>query len=295
MLGGPFCEPRFQRPIFMSNSSATPSWQNVVARLECALSSDGRRFLGAFAVEGYRLLERAISAGAPIEYVIVSESEYRAPSARMAKILREAERLLGGVVCVPESVMHKLGEGRTLGAIHALVRLTPECDLGRWMDSLKTGGLGLRLLVLEEMMDPGNVGALMRTAHALGVAGLVAIGGTDPFHPRAARTSMGSVFRLPVFRVKTRNEVCVALRARGVPMVGAATEAAIELPDADFTGDKMALFVGNEGQGLSPETRAEMDCLVKIPMSEAIDSLSVNAATAVILYAMMPRVRAKAR
>jgi tRNA G18 (ribose-2'-O)-methylase SpoU len=69
-------------------------------------------------------------------------------------------------------------------------------------------------------------------------------------------------------------------------MVGAATEAAVELPDADFGEQPMALFVGNEGQGLSEETRAELDCLVKIPMSEAIDSLSVNAATAVILYAM---------
>lgn len=279
--------------MFMSSSSATPSWQNVVARLECALSSDGRRFLGAFAVEGYRLLERAISAGAPIEHVVVSEREYRAPSARMAKILRDIEQLVGPVVCVPESVMEKLGEGRTLGAIHALVRLPAECDLGRWMDSLEAGGLGFRLLVLEEMMDPGNVGALMRTAHALGVAGLVAIGGTDPFHPRAARTSMGSVFRLPVFRVKNRNEVCVAFRARGVQMVGAATEAATELPDADFKGDKMALFVGNEGQGLSLDMRTELDCLVKIPMGDAIDSLSVNAATAVILYGMMPRLRAQ--
>lgn len=251
--------------------------------------------MGAFAVEGFRLLERAISAGAPIEHVVVGEREYAAPSARMAKILRDIERLVGSVVCVPESVMEKLGEGRTLGAIHALVRLPAECDLGRWMDSLGADGRGLRLLVLEEMMDPGNVGALMRTAHALGVAGLIAIGGTDPFHPRAARTSMGSIFRLPVFRVTTRNEACVAFRARGVQMVGAATEAATELPDADFKGDRMALFVGNEGQGLSLETRTELDCLVKIPMSEAIDSLSVNAATAVILYAMMPRIRSKAQ
>lgn len=270
----------------MPSSLLSPSWKHVVARLEAALSSDGRRFLGAFAVEGFRLVERAMSAGAPIEHVVVGESEYAAPSARMAKLLRAAERLYGPVVCVPESVVERLGEGRTLGAVHALVRLPLEGDLSQWLDSVVCDGRRVRLLVLEEMMDPGNVGALMRTAHALGAHALVAIGGTDPFHPRSARTSMGSIFRLPVFRVKNREEACALLRSKGVQMVGAATEAAIELPDADLKAEAMALFVGNEGQGLSGDLRSELDSLVKIPMSEAIDSLSVNAATAVILYAM---------
>jgi len=244
--------------------------------------------LGAFAVEGYRLVERAISAGAQIEHVVVGEAEHRDPSPRMVKIIEMYERLYGPVVCVPDAVVERLGEGRSLGAIHALVRMPVGGgdELCTWLDSSEGEGRGLRMLVLEEMMDPGNVGALMRTAHALGVGALVAIGGTDPFHPRAARTSMGSVFRLPVFRVKDRGQACAYLRSRRVRMVGAATEAAIELPDADFGVQRMALFVGNEGQGLTAETRAELDCLVKIPMSEAIDSLSVNAATAVILYTM---------
>ena len=270
----------------MPSSPRSPSWKNVVSRLESALSSDGRRFLGVFAIEGFRLVERAMSAGAPIEHLVIAESEHAAPSARMAKLLRQAEHLYGPVVCVPDSVVERLGEGRTLGAVHALVSLPLERDLSRWLDSVVCEGRGVRLLVLEEMMDPGNVGALMRTGHALGANALVAIGGTDPFHPRSARTSMGSIFRLPVFRVKSRDEACALLRSKGVQMVGAATEAAIELPDADFTAERMALFVGNEGKGLSAEARAKMNCLVKIPMSEAIDSLSVNAATAVILYAM---------
>lgn len=255
------------------------------------MSSDGRRFLGAFAVEGFRLLERAMSAGVEIEHVVVGEAAHRDPSPRMAKIIEMSERLYGPVVCVPDAVVERLGEGRSLGAIHALVRMPVGggSELSKWLDAAECEERGLRILVLEEMMDPGNVGALMRTAHALGVGALVAIGGTDPFHPRAARTSMGSVFRLPVFRVKDRGQACACLRSRGVWMVGAATEAAIELPNADFGVQRIALFVGNEGQGLSSETRAELDCLVKIPMSEAIDSLSVNAATAVILYTMGPR------
>jgi TrmH family RNA methyltransferase len=232
-----------------------------------------------------------MSAGAQIEHVVVGEGEYRSPSARMAKILGEAERLYGPAVCVPDAVVERLGAGRSLGAVHALVRMPVGGgrELCAWLDSAVSGGRRLRLLVLEEIMDPGNVGALMRTAHALGAGALVAIGGTDPFHPRAARTSMGSVFRLPVFRVPSRAEACAHLRSRGVRMVGAATEAAVELHAADFGAQQVALFVGNEGQGLSAETRHELDCLVKIPMSEAVDSLSVNAATAVILYAMTPR------
>ena len=135
-------------------------------------------------------------------------------------------------------------------------------------------------------MDPGNVGALLRTAHALGVEAVVALGGSDPFHPRATRTSMGSVFRMPILRWDRADSLLALLRAHRVLTVGAATEASDLLPQIQFPNRTIALFVGNEGKGISASLRAQLDQLVAIPMGASIDSFSVNAATAVILYAM---------
>jgi len=136
------------------------------------------------------------------------------------------------------------------------------------------------------MMDPGNVGALTRTAHAMGVACVVALGGTDPFHPRAARTSMGSIFRVPIIRLPNIDPLLPLFRANQIFTVGATGDASTLLPKASIPGQTVALFVGNEGKGLSPTIRASLDLLVAIPMSDTIDSFSINAATAVVLYAI---------
>jgi len=136
------------------------------------------------------------------------------------------------------------------------------------------------------MMDPGNVGALLRTSHAMGVSAVITIGGTDPYHPRAARTSMGSIFRVPILRLPSVDPLLPLFNLHNIFMVGATPEAQTPLPSATLPNQALALFVGNEGKGLSSSVRKVLDLLVAIPMSNSIDSLSINAATAVILYAM---------
>ena len=100
---------------------------------------------------------------------------------------------------------------------------------------------------------------------------------------------MGSVFRVPVIRWESTETLLALLRQHRVLTVGAATEACVLLPEARFADGSMALFVGNEGKGISPTLRDQLDQLVAIPMEASIDSFSVNAATAVILYAMTHR------
>jgi len=97
---------------------------------------------------------------------------------------------------------------------------------------------------------------------------------------------MGSVFRVPIIRLPNIDPLRPLLREYNVFTIGATGNAPTLLPKASIPGQTVALFVGNEGKGLSPTIRASLDLLVAIPMSDTIDSFSINAATAVVLYAI---------
>lgn len=270
----------------MSSATHKTPWQHVVADYRRALSVGGRRQLGLFAIEGFRLLERALATATPLAHVLVGHEEFNSPGPRLSGLLGRLAAQNSPITLVPDSVLGELTEGRTFGAVLALAAVPASPDLAELLSDWEQRPGHRKLLVLEELMDPGNVGALIRTAHALGVDAVVALRGTDPLHPRSARTSMGSIFRVPIIRWSSTEELLAMLQRHGVLTVGAATEASVLLPEARFGCRAVALFVGNEGKGISPALRQALDQLVAIPMGDSIDSFSVNAATAVILYAM---------
>lgn len=270
----------------MPNPPQNPSLRRVVADYRRALSPGGQQQLGLFAIEGFRLVERALSNETRIAQVLVGQDASASPTPRLAALLKRLEEKGIPLTRAPDPLIAELTEGRTLGGLLALAALPETPNLEQLLERWARDSTTRKLLVLTELMDPGNVGALLRTAHALGVEAVVALGGTDPFHPRAARTSMGSVFRIPVLRWDSAETLLDLFRKHGVRTIGAATEGCVLLPDARFDHHAMALFVGNEGKGLPPQLRGCLDQLVAIPMSRSIDSFSVNAATAVILYAM---------
>jgi TrmH family RNA methyltransferase len=140
------------------------------------------------------------------------------------------------------------------------------------------------LLVAVNVEEPGNVGALVRTALASGADGFIGVGCTDPFHPKAVRTSMGSVFRLPMARHPETTALIQACHGAGLQTVGAKTTTGVPLPRAAFSDRGTALFVGSEAFGLEPEVCSKLDLEVTIPMGSEVDSFAVNAAAAIALY-----------
>ena len=149
-----------------------------------------------------------------------------------------------------------------------------------------------RVIVLEDVVDHTNVGAIFRSAAALGVdAVLVTPRCADPLYRRSIRVSMGTVFQVPWTRIDPW--------PRGIEMLHEAglTVAAMALSDdsvslADLEADppeRLALVVGTEGDGLSHRTVAGADLTVRIPMAGGVDSLNVAAASAVAMWALRPR------
>jgi TrmH family RNA methyltransferase len=147
-------------------------------------------------------------------------------------------------------------------------------------------------LLLDAVQDPTNVGILVRSAMALGAAGVWAgSGSADPFKVVALSRSAGAAFHLPIRTECTESFLAWAKEAR-VALVGADAEG-VPAPRLPRTERPVVLAVGNEGQGLSPQVREACTALISIPMAPAWDSLNAAVAGSVLLYALSPLSRPK--
>ena len=149
-----------------------------------------------------------------------------------------------------------------------------------------------RLAVLENVMNPTNIGAFFRSAAALGMDGvLLTAAGSDPLYRRAARVSMGNVFLVPWTYLPAGEDWTALLRAQGFKTAAMALrEDSVPLSDPALNREeKLAIVMGTEGDGLASDTIASCDYTVRIPMSHGVDSLNVAAASAVAFYQLGQR------
>ena len=177
----------------MSNQD---DWRGMVEQVRRTGTARGRAGSGWFSIEGIRLHERALRAGWQVESAVLGQSFGLAASSRIQTLIHDLEKVGCRLVTVPDEVMVELTGGRDLGAIIGLLQIPDPPALN---DVVAGGTYGAPLLlVAADVKDPGNTGALMRTALAAGATAFVACGISDPYHPKALRTSMGSLFKLPV-------------------------------------------------------------------------------------------------
>lgn len=229
---------------------------------------------GLFIAEGAVVIRRAADAG------------YRPRSFLLA------ERWLGGLAEVLASwpdvpvyiVTERLAEEVTGFHVHRGALASFERRTTRPLASVLDAR---RLILCEDIVDHTNVGAIIRCAAGLGWDAVVlAPGAADPLYRRAIKTSMGTVFALPWVRMTDAGADLAALRTAGFTLGALAlTSDAIELGGYD-PPDKLAIMVGTEGSGLSKRWLDAADVVLRIPMSNGVDSLNVAAATAIACYAL---------
>lgn len=144
-----------------------------------------------------------------------------------------------------------------------------------------------RIVALDGVQDPGNLGTIWRTADAAGFqALLLGAGGADPLSPKVQRAAMGSGFRVPFCHAPELAETLIALRKRGYRVF------ASDLSGADFyarpdAGEKFVLVIGNEARGISAAVREAADCRVKLPMRGGAESLNAAVAAGIMMYELM--------
>jgi len=232
---------------------------------------------GVFAAEGVHLALEALAAGAAIEAAVVSPRLSESDEGRDL-----ARRLLAAGIEVHEAsaaTLDALQDARSPQPVVLIVRQVPPS-----LDAVLTGRGGTPLLVVAcGVQEPGNLGALLRTADAAAATGFVATPGSASLtHPRAVRASMGAIFRLPAVEAELA-ELLARVKSRQFRVLGADARSAVTYETAVW-GGPIALFLGGEGAGLPQEVVTRLDLGVAVPMAPGVESLSVNAAAAVLLF-----------
>ena len=140
------------------------------------------------------------------------------------------------------------------------------------------------LIALDHIQDPGNVGVIIRSAEAAGASGAIVLPGTsNPFSPKALRSSMGSAFRFPLTDTIDAGAAINAARSRQLTLVAADARATRAYTDYDWSRPTL-IFFGNEGSGVGLEILDACEITVRIPISPSVESLNVSAAAAVMLF-----------
>src|SRR5262245_44433301 len=234
-------------------------------------------------LEGVRLVEEALDAGAHFESIaFTSDLE----STERGLALKDA---LQRVPCrgaeLNKQVMDYMSDTENPQGIAAIVA-RPHFTLDEVFEREPQ-----LLVIADGLQDPGNIGAIVRTAEAAGATGLVSTTGTvSPFNPKAMRASMGSALRLPIVVSQTPEAIARACSQLGINIL-CASPTAVESPrpksisytDADFRKG-FALVMGSEGGGIPSNVLADAGQFVHIPMAPSVESLNVASSTAILLY-----------
>jgi TrmH family RNA methyltransferase len=237
----------------------------------------GRERRGLALAEGVRLVEEALGAGVGIRHAAVSPALEGTPRGATLKTA-----LVGAGVPLVEMDDRTLAELADTEHPQGVIAVI---EPPRWsLDTLRPAA-GDVVVVLDAVQDPGNVGAIARTALALGARGLIALKGTAELtNPKVLRGSMGALFRLP--STSSTDAECLAWAER----VGAAlwiTDSAGEAPGGQRLTAPVALVLGNEGAGVRPALERAASRRLAIPLKSGVESLNVAVAAGILLYEVL--------
>ncbi len=221
-------------------------------------------------LDGPRPLQTALDCDADVECVFVRPDRLDAVSELVGETAE--------VVEVDPRALDRLADSDTPQGVLATIR-----RVDRSIDDIAERS---RVVVIDRVQDPGNAGAIVRTAAAAGFDAVVAGTGTaDLWSPRAVRASAGTVFALDVVRRIEPVDALRALGSAGHTRIATAADAAIDV-DGLGQADKMTLVLGSEAHGVSAESLSEVDQQISVPMAPPVESLNVAVTAGIVMYRM---------
>jgi TrmH family RNA methyltransferase len=259
------------------------SIQNELIKEVLALhSKKGREEHGKYMIEGMKLFEEAISSGEIIESVFVSETFPQKnlleenSSAELKKYIKNLN-----IYEVSAKIMKNISDTETPQGLAAVIK-KKDYDISNIINSD-------RLLILDRIQDPGNLGTIIRAADAFGISGIVALKGTvDAYNMKVVRSTMGSLFHLPVVYTDEADVLFKKLVDSSFDILVTHLDGK-EYINQTKLGDKCAIVIGNEANGVCEDIIKFATKLVKIPMKGKAESLNAAMAATVVMYQMMIR------
>lgn len=248
------------------------SVQNPAAkRLRSLKEKKFREASGQMLVEGEKLLREAVESGLGVHEVLIDREQ----AERFAPLAEEMRRAGGQVFLAGTHVLEAVCDTKTPQGVCAAFDLPGMIDLKNAPS---------RLIALDNVQDPGNVGTIWRTCDAAGLGGmLLAPRCADVFSPKVQRAAMGSGFRVPVSMTDDLPAMLAALRARGYSVIASSLHGAPFYENAPH-GGRFALVIGNEARGVSEAVMEVADVRLKLPMRGGAESLNAAVAAGIMMY-----------
>lgn len=221
-----------------------------------------------YIIEGFRFVKEAIKSNASLEYVIFTENF----SEKEKEFIDSLEKLNIKSVIMAKTLLDEICDTENPQGIIAVVEVK---------DSVLN--LGNMIILVDKVQDPGNMGTIIRTAHAVGASSIIITKGTvDIYNDKVLRSSMGSIFYIPVIEDYDLDLV-KDLKSQGYKLLVSSLQGENNFFEENLKG-KVIIAVGNEGNGVSDEVYDISDIKVKIPMPGNSESLNVAIATSVMMY-----------
>ena len=222
-----------------------------------------RKETGLFLVEGRKMVAEALASRFDVETVLCDAAQTEA----FAPLLNQCETVL-----LPEHVLASVCDTKTPQGIAAVVRMHTEMRQGP------------RLVALDGVQDPGNVGTILRTADAAGFDGLLLSEQcADIFSPKVLRATMGSIFRMGVTVTPDLPGLLTHLREQGYSVISSQLDGT-PFYQREGVSAQFALVIGNEGNGVSPMVQATATHRLKLPMRGGAESLNAAVAAGIMMY-----------
>lgn len=241
-------------------------------------SRKGRDKAGRFLIEGHHLVQEALHSDVTPDVIVYSDERRDACS----EVLQAAEQQRIECVAVSDAVLAKCTDTETPQPLFAVLPKLP----WRPADLLAASERDGLVVVVDGIQDPGNLGTIIRSADAVGASGVLLGRGTvDLYNPKTVRSTMGSLFHLPIVQGELA-EWLPAAAERGVQIVSTSLQGAVSCYEHDFRPPTW-FVIGNEGQGVSPGVLDRSSHHVLIPMQGSAESLNAAMAATVILFEAM--------
>ncbi len=259
----------------MKNFKEITSKENSLIKLISQLQSStkARKLNRLFVLEGLRICFDAYDNGIHFDKLIISVGAFEKYNSEIEKLSQKSDELFK----IPDNLFKKISDTTSPQGIIAVARM-PEIS----SSAIDKNG---RYIALENIADPSNLGAVARTAEALGVSGIIlSDSGCDPYSPKALRASMGTLLRIPVIIL---NDFATSLKSTGLKSYACVVDSSAKsINDIKFENSSV-IIIGNEANGITEETKnASYECIT-IRMCGRAESLNAAVAASISMWEMM--------
>lgn len=259
----------------MLTSRNNPRIKELVRLFE---SARDRRTAHLFVAEGERLCKDAALSNAEIVRVFITPSAQEKYPETVAMLSRRCSEIYG----ITDELARRVGDTESPQGVFCVCKML---DKNAEMVHINKES---RVVVLENLQDPANMGAVFRSAEAFGLDGVILAGNCcDVYAPKAVRAGMGAVFRLNLLRAETGAEAARVLNRAGVSTFAAVAHGDAMPLTGGVLGKGCAVFIGNEGNGLTEQTIESCDHPLTIPMGGRAESLNAAAAASILIWEMV--------